>query len=145
MNRIIIPGIAALVIVIILAAGSLFTVSQTEQVLVVQFGEVVRPIDQPGLHAKLPIIQNVIDFDRRLLAVELPGEEVIVSSPPTAARRSRIPVMPRLPSTAAASKPGPLSVTENRRRPPRSDSRSSTRASAPQCFATFCRASTQQK
>jgi|1186.fasta_scaffold187018_1 membrane protease subunit HflC len=78
MNRILIPGIAGLVILLIIAAGSLFTVSQTEQVLVVQFGEVVRPIDQPGLHAKLPIIQNVIDFDRRLMAVELPGEEVIL-------------------------------------------------------------------
>jgi modulator of FtsH protease HflC len=78
MNRILIPGIAALVILIIIASGSLFTVSQTEQVLVVQFGEVVRPIEQPGLHAKIPIIQNVIDFDRRLLAVELPGEEVIL-------------------------------------------------------------------
>ncbi|PPQ25750.1 protease modulator HflC [Rhodopila globiformis] len=78
MNRVIIPGIAALVIVIILAAGSLFTVSQTEQVLVVQFGEVVRPIEQPGLHVKLPIIQDIIPFDRRLQAVELPGEEVIL-------------------------------------------------------------------
>lgn len=78
MNRVIIPGIAALVIVIILAAGSLFTVPQTEQVLVVQFGEVVRPIEQPGLHVKLPIIQDIIPFDRRLQAVELPGEEVIL-------------------------------------------------------------------
>ena len=79
MNRIIIPGIAALIIVVILAAGSLFTVAQTEQVLVVQFGEVVRPIEQPGLHVKLPIIQDIIPFDRRLQAVELPGEEVILS------------------------------------------------------------------
>jgi membrane protease subunit HflC len=78
MNRILIPSIAALVILVILAAGTLFTVSQTEQVLVVQFGEVVRPIDKPGLHVKLPIIQSIIPFDRRLLAVELPGEEVIL-------------------------------------------------------------------
>ena len=51
---------------------------QTEQVLVVQFGEVVRPIDTPGLHVKVPLVQNVISFDKRLLAVELPGEEVIL-------------------------------------------------------------------
>ena len=38
----------------------------------------MRPIDQPGLHVKLPVVQNVISFDRRLLAVELPGEEVIL-------------------------------------------------------------------
>jgi membrane protease subunit HflC len=78
MNRIMIAGGALLVVLLILAGASLFTVSQIEQVLVVQFGEVVRPIEQPGLHAKLPIIQNIISFDKRLLAVELPGEEVIL-------------------------------------------------------------------
>ncbi len=78
MNRTGIAGIAALAAVLILASASLFTVSQTEHVLVVQFGEVVRPIDDPGLHAKIPFIQNIITFDNRLLAVELPGEEVIL-------------------------------------------------------------------
>jgi membrane protease subunit HflC len=78
MNRITIAGIAVLLVLGFVASATLFTVSQTEQVLVVQFGEVVRPIDQAGLHAKLPIVQNVITFDRRLLAVELPGEEVIL-------------------------------------------------------------------
>ncbi len=78
MNRITIGGIALLLVLLVLASGSLFTVAQTEQVLLVQFGEIVRPIETPGLHAKLPLIQNVITFDRRLLNVELPGEEVIL-------------------------------------------------------------------
>nr|WP_294517211.1 protease modulator HflC [uncultured Rhodopila sp.] len=78
MNRILIAGGALMVVLLILAGASLFTVSQIEQVLVVQFGEVVRPIEDPGLHAKLPVIQNIISFDKRLLAVELPGEEVIL-------------------------------------------------------------------
>ena len=78
MNRAGIAGIAALAVALIVASASLFTVSQTEHVLVVQFGEVVRPIDDPGLHAKIPFIQNIITFDNRLLAVELPGEEVIL-------------------------------------------------------------------
>jgi membrane protease subunit HflC len=78
MNRILIAGGALMVVLLIVASASLFTVSQIEQVLVVQFGEVVRPIEQPGLHAKIPVIQNVISFDKRLLAVELPGEEVIL-------------------------------------------------------------------
>jgi modulator of FtsH protease HflC len=78
MNRIMIAGIAVLAILGFVASASLFSVLQTEQVLVVQFGEVVRPIQQAGLHAKVPVIQNVITFDRRLLAVELPGEEVIL-------------------------------------------------------------------
>jgi membrane protease subunit HflC len=79
MNRLTIVGIAALVVLAFIANASLFTVGQTEQVLVVQFGEVVRPIEQAGLHAKLPLVQNIISYDRRVLAVELPGEEVILS------------------------------------------------------------------
>ncbi len=78
MNRTGIAAIAALAAALLVASASLFTVSQTEHVLVVQFGEVVRPIDDPGLHAKIPFIQNIITFDNRLLAVELPGEEVIL-------------------------------------------------------------------
>ena len=41
-------------------------------------GEVVATVDTPGLHVKLPFVQDVISFDRRLLNVELPGEEVIL-------------------------------------------------------------------
>jgi modulator of FtsH protease HflC len=70
---------AVLIVAAFLLNASLYTVNQTQQALVVQFGEVVPPVvDKPGLHAKLPLIQNVITFDRRLLGVELPGEEVIL-------------------------------------------------------------------
>jgi modulator of FtsH protease HflC len=78
MNRLTLPLIALLVVLVWLVQASLFTVEQTERVLVVQFGEVVRSIDDPGLYAKMPLIQSVISFDKRLLAVELPGEGVIL-------------------------------------------------------------------
>ena len=78
MNRLTIAGIAALVVVAIVANSSLFTVHQTQRVLIAQFGQVVNTIETPGLHAKLPFVQDVISFDRRLLNVELPGEEVIL-------------------------------------------------------------------
>jgi membrane protease subunit HflC len=78
MSRVSIAGIAVLAVLAFILNASLFTVSQTEQVLIVQFGQVVRPVEDAGLHAKIPLVQNVISFDRRLLAVELPGEEVIL-------------------------------------------------------------------
>jgi membrane protease subunit HflC len=78
MNRLTLPLIALAVVAVWLVQASLFTVEQRERVLVVQFGEVVRSIDDPGLYVKLPLIQSVISFDKRLLAVELPGEEVIL-------------------------------------------------------------------
>lgn len=78
MRRLSLPIIALLLVGAWLINASLFTVDQTERALVVQFGEVVRSIDQPGLYIKIPLVQSVISFDKRLLAVELPGEEVIL-------------------------------------------------------------------
>ena len=79
MTRPMIAAAVVAVLVLILASASLFTVTQTEQVLITQFGQPIRPISEPGLHAKVPFIQTVILFDRRLLDYETPGEEVILS------------------------------------------------------------------
>ncbi|MEI8394184.1 MAG: protease modulator HflC [Rhodospirillaceae bacterium] len=79
MNRtlIIIGGI--LVLGMVLLSNALFTVSEMQQALVVQFGEVVRPIRTPGLKAKVPFIQNVVFIDRRMLDVDPPVEQVILA------------------------------------------------------------------
>ncbi len=79
MSRAIIIGVAAAFVVLVLAGASLFTVTQTEQVLITQFGQPIRVISTPGLHVKVPFVQTVISFDRRLLDYETPGEEVILS------------------------------------------------------------------
>jgi membrane protease subunit HflC len=78
MNRALIAGAAALIVIVLIAASSLFTVSQTEQVLITQFGRPVRVISDPGLHVKVPLMQTAIRFDRRLLNLETPGQEVIL-------------------------------------------------------------------
>jgi membrane protease subunit HflC len=78
MSRLAIAVIAALVVAFVLVQATLFTVDQTEQVLITQFGDPVRVIREPGLHAKTPFVQTVISFDKRLLALELPGEQVIL-------------------------------------------------------------------
>jgi modulator of FtsH protease HflC len=57
--------------------SALFVVDQTETALVLQFGKPVRVITDPGLQAKIPFAQNVVFFDKRLLDVEPPPEEVI--------------------------------------------------------------------
>jgi membrane protease subunit HflC len=74
----VIGGIIALVVIVV-AYATLFTVRQTEQVLITQFGQPIRVITAPGLHAKIPFVQTVISFDRRLLDYSTPGEEVILS------------------------------------------------------------------
>jgi membrane protease subunit HflC len=77
MNRSVIL-LAALAVIIVTAASTLFTVHQTQQVLITQFGQPIRVIREPGLHAKVPFIQSIITFDRRLLDFDAPGEEVIL-------------------------------------------------------------------
>lgn len=70
-------GIAA--VVAILASGAMFSVRQTEQVLVLQFGDVRQKITEPGLHFKIPFIQQTRSFDSRILNVDPPTEEVLLS------------------------------------------------------------------
>jgi membrane protease subunit HflC len=78
MNRLLTIGAAAVVVLLLVAGSALFTVQQTEQVLITQFGEPIRVITEPGLHAKIPFMQTAITFDRRLLDYEVQPEEVIL-------------------------------------------------------------------
>ena len=54
-----------------------FTVDEREQVIVTQLGEYVRTINTPGLAIKLPLIQTVTRFDRRVLATDAPQAEYL--------------------------------------------------------------------
>ena len=63
----------------VFAFSALFTVHQTQQALVLQFGEPKSVVKDPGLHFKLPFVQNVIFLDKRMLSHEGTGEEVIAS------------------------------------------------------------------
>ena len=60
-----------------LGLNSLFTMNERQQGLVLQFGEPKRVIQSSGLHFKLPLIQNVVRYDVRILQYDLPIEEVI--------------------------------------------------------------------
>ncbi len=57
-----------------------FTVSQTQQAIVLEFGKPVRVEQTPGLKMKLPLVQNVQIYDRRVLNVDLPPARVNLSS-----------------------------------------------------------------
>jgi membrane protease subunit HflC len=72
--------VAALIIVaLIIAYSTLFTVYQTRQALVVRLGQPVRVITEPGLNYKVPLIDSVISIDKRILDLENPAQEVIAS------------------------------------------------------------------
>ena len=63
----------------VLAYMSVFIVTQTDQALVLQLGEHKRTVKQPGLHFKLPFVQNVIYLDKRILNLDLKPEEIVSS------------------------------------------------------------------
>ena len=69
-----------LLILLVVAYSTFFTVYQTRQALVVRLGQPVRVIIEPGLNAKIPFIDSVIYIDKRILAIESPAQEVIASS-----------------------------------------------------------------
>ena len=74
--------LSLVVVALILAAvsGSLFTVNQTQQALVLQFGEPKRTIQEPGLAFKLPFIQDVTFYEKRVLSlIPQDAEEVILA------------------------------------------------------------------
>ncbi|MGY4497160.1 membrane protease subunit HflC [Bradyrhizobium sp. GM24.11] len=76
-----VTGIGALLaalLVVIVAYMSLFTVQQTEQTIVLQFGKPVDVVTDPGLHFKAPW-NSVINIDKRILDLENPSQEVIAS------------------------------------------------------------------
>jgi modulator of FtsH protease HflC len=78
MNRAVLLGIAIAVLAVLIVGGSsLYTVSQTEEALVTQFGAPVAVITDPGLHVKTPFLQQVYYFDKRLLNIDAAQEEVI--------------------------------------------------------------------
>ena len=66
-------------VVLIAMFSSFYFVNQTEEALVLQFGAPQAVVTDPGLHFKTPLTQNVVFFDKRVLMLDAPTEEVIAS------------------------------------------------------------------
>ena len=78
MNRALILSAALALAVLVLASSSLFIVNQAEQALVLRFGAHRATIKEPGLHVKLPFIEDVVRYDLRLLGLDPPDEQIIL-------------------------------------------------------------------
>ncbi len=71
--------LAILIFFSIIIYNSLFFVEQRIQTLVLQFGEPVRVIKEPGLNFKIPLAQNIVRFDKRILLFDNQAEEIIAA------------------------------------------------------------------
>ena len=71
--------IPLLIVLVVGAFQSVFIVQETNQAIVLQFGDPKRIITNSGLKFKLPFIQNVAYLDKRVLNLDNPQEEVIAA------------------------------------------------------------------
>lgn len=79
MNRTLAVIGVAVILLGFVAVNSLFVVSQTQQALVLRFGEYRRQIQDPGLYFKVPFIEDTVYYERRALDVDPPKQQVILS------------------------------------------------------------------
>lgn len=78
MNRSVAIGAGVVAVIVLIGLYlSAFTVSMTQQAIVLQFGDPRAVVTEPGLHWKLPIVQNVVYVDKRILNLNAPPEEII--------------------------------------------------------------------
>ena len=78
MNKTIVTILVVLLVAVgIVASSALFTVHQTQQAIVMQFGNPERVIQEPGLNFKLPFVQDVVYVDKRVLSVSTQREEIV--------------------------------------------------------------------
>lgn len=80
MNRMLLILLGVVVVVVgFISFDAVYTVHQTQQALVLQFGKPVQVVREPGLKFKLPMLQDVEFFDRRILNLDPPAQEVILA------------------------------------------------------------------
>jgi modulator of FtsH protease HflC len=83
MNRTVMLILGGVFLGLVLISNTFFVVPQTKQALVLQFGQVARPVinrygtDGAGLYAKIPFMQNVVFFDKRNIGFTLPEQQII--------------------------------------------------------------------
>lgn len=74
-------GLIALAVLVALAGivlfSSIYTVHQTQQALLLQFGAPQRIDTEPGIHFKIPFVQDVVPIEKRILALDIEPEELI--------------------------------------------------------------------
>jgi membrane protease subunit HflC len=70
---------AVALLALIVLYGSVFTVYQTNQAIVVRLGQPIRVVTAPGLNFKVPLLDSVISVEKRIVDLENPAQEVITS------------------------------------------------------------------
>lgn len=76
MNKAGIISLIGVLLIAIMSFMSAFIVTERTQAVVQRFGEPIRTIREPGLYFKVPVAEQTIFFDRRILSLDLPPQEI---------------------------------------------------------------------
>lgn len=71
--------IILVIIGVFIASQILFVVDETNQAIILQFGEPINTVQTPGLNTKLPFVQNITYFERRILSSDAPPQEYLTA------------------------------------------------------------------
>ena len=66
-------------VAVLLLWASVFTVDERQKAILFQFGEIIKSDYEPGIHFKIPFIQNVRKFDNRILTIDQKPERFLTS------------------------------------------------------------------
>ena len=80
MNRNIGTALVVLVVALVVASMSVFTVDQRQNVIVARLGEIVSVKDKPGIYLKLPLVDRVRVFDTRILTIDTDDPDLFLTS-----------------------------------------------------------------
>ena len=72
-------GVVLLLAILVAGAFSMFTVSETQKAILFRLGEIVRTDFKPGLHFKVPFVNNVRTFESRLMTLDVETERYLTS------------------------------------------------------------------
>lgn len=78
-DKIKISLLVVLAVAVAVLSSSVYVLKQTDQAIVLQFGDPVRVVQEPGLKFKIPFIQNVVFYDKRLLNLDPPAQEIVLN------------------------------------------------------------------
>ncbi len=71
------------IVVLFFVFQSVYIVDETQRAIVLQLGKPVSGVVKPGIHLKIPFLQNVVKFDHRLLEYDAPVAEIITKDKKT--------------------------------------------------------------
>ncbi len=78
-TKILITVAVIVVAFLIVSDQSFFSVDQTNQAVVLRFGKIIRVVKEPGLHTKIPFVDNVVYLEKRIINYDIQPEEIITS------------------------------------------------------------------